>query len=184
LEALIKRLQPLRHLEQLLIAKLVPPHEDEAISLPSSTNSLSDTHSHQRTISYSGNTSDFDSSSFASPSKQASILDKMNNTNWRTQEIFVRPGVSLKGAFARSKLFNSPLLAETGRTEPGSSIDSEKTLARPLSAGALDSESATFDYAQGILNTHASDIRALWEDRAVREVLKKRKVKIEEGPGL
>ncbi|KAJ6608250.1 guanine nucleotide binding protein, alpha subunit [Mycena sp. CBHHK59/15] len=108
-DALCLRLLPLRHIEALLIAKLVPPHEDEATHLP-----------------------DF-------PDAPASHL----NLNGQQPEIFVRPGNRWKGT--------------------------------PQHAA---------DEPQAVLHALRRDLIALWADPAVRAVLRKRKIRLEEGPGF
>ncbi|KAI0074990.1 G-alpha-domain-containing protein [Panus rudis PR-1116 ss-1] len=119
LETLCMRLLPLRHVESLLIAKLVPPNEDEA------------TH-----------------------------LGNMSITRdphlYRQQEIFVRPGVSWKGAMKRN--------------------------GRPNSLGTTGQE--TQDESQAIIHGCRNEMMALWHDPTVKDVLKKRKIRLEESPGF
>ncbi|THV07179.1 G-alpha-domain-containing protein [Dendrothele bispora CBS 962.96] len=74
LEALKMRLLPLRHIEALLVAKLVPPNEDEATQLPGQSQNNGFSHN-----STSGNA-------------------------YRNQEVFVRPGTTWKGALARARV--------------------------------------------------------------------------------
>lgn len=134
IQELKMRLLPLRHIEQLLIAKLVPPGEDEAThfgGFNGHTNGHGHSHSH-------------------SASARAN------------QEIFVRPGTSWKGFVARGK----------GVLGAG----------RPTSAGTAGIE--TKDEATVVLHECRSDLLCLWGDPAVREILRRRKIRLEEQPGL
>ena len=108
LELLRQRLMPLRHVEALLIAKLVPPNEHEATHL--------------------GN----------------------------HHEVFVRPGFAWKVA----------------RGSGG----------RPISAGTTGIE--TQDEVQEVFYRCRDDLLALWRDDTVRRVLRRRKIRLEESPGL
>jgi guanine nucleotide-binding protein alpha-1 subunit len=121
LESLSMRLLPLRHIESLLIAKLVPPNEDEATHL-----GLANT-------------------------------DSSSSTN---REIFVRPGLTWKGGLHNRN----------------------RNYGRPQSAGTHGQE--TLDETQIVLNQCCNDMIALWNDKTVRDILKKHKVRLEESPGL
>lgn len=123
LHAICMRLLPLRHVETLLIAKLVPPNEDEATHLG---------------ISDSG----YDPHSY------------------RKQEVFVRPTTTWKGA--QKKQSNGS--------------------GRPSSAGTTGIE--TPEESQAVLHQCRNDMIALWNDRTVKDILKKRKIRLEESPGL
>ncbi|EGO29187.1 hypothetical protein SERLADRAFT_445016 [Serpula lacrymans var. lacrymans S7.9] len=125
LDFLKMRLAPLRHIEALLIAKLVPPNEDEAISLPASS----------------------------SVSNYQSTRSRSSERSWRTQEVFVR-------ALAKSSRANG----------------------RPHSFDAVTPGSR--DEAQEVLHSCRHDIMTLWNDRTVREILRKRKIRLEEFPGF
>ncbi|TFL00909.1 guanine nucleotide binding protein, alpha subunit [Pterulicium gracile] len=124
---LIARLQPIRELESFLIAKLVPPNEDEPTSLTGAELSSS---------SGDGQTS-----------------------SWRSQEVFVR-GVT----GWRSVLDNARL----NQQAHGSNVYSVESV----------------DECQQVLYRCRADIAALWGDAKVRDVLKRKKVRLEEGPGF
>ncbi|KAG2127896.1 G-alpha-domain-containing protein [Suillus bovinus] len=130
LEMLQMRLTPLRHIEALLIAKLIPPSEDEAASVIGSS-AISAYHSHR---------------------------SRSSERSWRAQEVFVRPGATWKGALAKSS-----------RT-------------RPVSLGTTGMQ--TRDEAQEVIHSCSYDIMALWNDRLVREVLRRRKIRLEESSGF
>ncbi len=122
LETLAMRLLPLRHIEALLVAKLVPPNEDEATHLGHSSP---------------------DSDGFH-----------------YNHEIFVRPGGTWKGGMlAKARLFG-----------------------RPQSAGTTGQE--TQDESQVVLDQCRDDIVTLWKDKTVKDILRKRKIRLEESPGL
>ncbi|KAG1779399.1 guanine nucleotide binding protein, alpha subunit [Suillus placidus] len=130
LEMLQMRLTPLRHIEALLIAKLIPPSEDEAASVIGSS-AISAYHSHR---------------------------SRSSDRSWRAQEVFVRPGATWKGALAKS------------------------TRTRPVSLGNTGMQ--TRDEAQEVIHSCSYDIMALWNDRLVREVLRRRKIRLEESSGF
>ena len=121
--AIKERLKPLRHIESILVAKLVPPNEAEA--------------------TYLGNRPDVVSSS----------------QNRKDQEIFVRPGRGWHGALLRGARSS-----------------------RPSSAGSTGLE--TPDDTQCVLDSCRADVIALWQNPAVRAILRRRKVRLEELPGL
>lgn len=124
LQTLKARLTPLRHVESLLIAKLVPPNEDEATSLHPVG-------------------------------------------NWRNQEVFVRSVTGWKSALAKARSVNANVYSENGR---------------PLSAGVTGLETA--DEPQEVLHSCRRDMQQLWNDRSVQDILRKRKIRLEEFPGL
>ncbi|KAF8828262.1 hypothetical protein HHX47_DHR4000576 [Lentinula edodes] len=148
IESLKLRLFPLHHIEALLIAKLVPPNEEEAtrlIASPESTNTYPPSH----------------------PAR----------TSYKTQEIFVRPGPGWKGGLARARVSypsftGSPNGEESGSTNAG----------RPNSAGNIGLE--TSDEPQEVLNACRTDIMRLWADRGVKQLLHRRKIRLEEYPGF
>ncbi|KAF9457920.1 guanine nucleotide binding protein, alpha subunit [Collybia nuda] len=146
LEALKSRLLPLRHIEALLIAKLVPPNEDEATHLVGP-------HTY--------------------PPGQAQYNPGGNS--FRTQEIFVRPGAAWKGAMSKARV-NYP--SYNGSDEPHPTPDT----GRPTSAGNTGLE--TPDEPQEVLNQCRKDMMLLWNDEVVREILKRKKVRLEELPGF
>ena len=117
-----ERLKPLRHIESILVAKLVPPNEAEA---------------------HLANRPDFISSF----------------QNRKGQEIFVRPGMGWHGALLRGARST-----------------------RPSSAGSTGLE--TPDDAQCVLDSCRADMVALWQNPTVRAILQRRKVRLEELPGL
>ncbi|KAI0360447.1 G-alpha-domain-containing protein [Trametes cingulata] len=131
LEELRRRLHPLRHVESLLIAKLVPPNEHEATTL-----GVGGSNSVNGNVSYYG-------SGHPQPSHA-----------FRQQEVFVRPGASWK----------------------------MRTIGRPQSAGTTGQE--TVDESQAVLYHCRSDMAALWQDPVVRQILRRRKIRLEESPGF
>ncbi|TBU61057.1 G-alpha-domain-containing protein [Dichomitus squalens] len=130
LEDLRRRLHPLRHIESLLIAKLVPPNEHEATTL-----------GYGGSNSVNGNVGPpWNSRQFAHSSQH--------------KEIFVRPGAAWK-------------LRSHGR---------------PQSAGTTGQE--TVDESQAVLHHCRTDIVTLWNDPVVRQILRRRKIRLEESPGF
>ncbi|KAI8986680.1 G-alpha-domain-containing protein [Trametes punicea] len=131
LENLRRRLYPLRHVESLLIAKLVPPNEHEATTL-----GVGGSNSVNGNVSSSGSGHSLPSSVF------------------HHQEVFVRPGAAWK----------------------------LRTSGRPQSAGTTGQE--TIDESQAVLHRCCSDMIALWNDPIVRQILRRRKIRLEESPGF
>lgn len=115
LRGLVGALDAVRRIEAVLIAKLVPPDEDEATHL-------------------------------GRPG---------------ADEVFVRPGAGWKGLVARG-----------GRTHSG----------RPTSLG--DTGMETRDDITAGLHACRHEMLALWDHPTTREILRRRKVRLEEGPGL
>lgn len=152
LDALKTRLLPLRHIEALLIAKLVPPNEDEATRLAGPSN-YRDGHGHSRNHSY------YD------------------------QEIFVRPGAGWKGALARARV-NCTDYPSSGGSSICSSSSNEytNTAQRPISAGNIGLE--TPDEPQEVLNACRNDMIQLWNDQGIRDILRRKKIRLEDSSGL
>jgi hypothetical protein len=146
LEALKSRLQPLRHVEDLLVAKLVLPNEDEATHLAGLSNSIY-------------------------PPGQPQQHSASNS--FRSQEVFVRPGAAWKGALSKARVTN-PSMSDEGT--------SAHQNGRPNSAGTAGLE--TTDEPQEVLHSCQRDLISLWNDEVVREILRRKKVRLEEFPGL
>ena len=130
LEQLKMRLLPLRHIEALLIAKLVPPNEDEA------------TH-----LGHKG--------------KANCSISSESDRSHHSPEVFVRGTSSWKGLLAKGV---------------------SRINGRPISAGSAGLE--TRDEPQEVLHSCRRDIMALWDDPTVRDILRRRKIRPEEFPGL
>lgn len=147
LEALCMRLLPLRHIETLLIAKLVPPNEDEATRLGVSNPPRHLGYSSSQTLVNSDYSRD-----------REVVEDDRQPFSYRHQpEIFVRPtNTSWKGSLKR--------------------------YGRPSSLGNTGQE--TQDESQIVINECRQAMIALWDDKLVRQVLRKRKIRLEESPGL
>jgi len=148
LELVKLRLSPLHHVEALLIAKLIPPSQDDAWAPIASTSTsgapiITPYHHHHPAYHH------------------------RPDQRWRpSQEVFVRPSAtSWKGALAKS--FPFPTSARPN------SIDDDST-----------STATSRDEAQQVLNACYGDITALWSDPFVREILRRRKIRLEESPGL
>ena len=134
LETIAMRLLPLQHIESLLVAKLVPPNEEEATHLG------------------------------VCPGDDGGDDDRGCAVRHRRhhQEIFVRPGATWKGGMLNRAR--------------------QQQLGRPVSAGTTGQE--TQDESQLALNQCREDMMTLWNDRFVRDVLRNRKMRLEESPGL
>lgn len=142
LESLKHRLQPLKHIERMLIAKLVPPNEEEPTQL-------------------------------AAPGNANSTSPQQGALSYRSQEIFVRPGPGWKGALSRARVNYPGFSGSEGGNGSGG---------RPMSAGNAGLE--TQDEPQEVLNLLRMEMVQLWKDPVVKEILKRKKIKLEEGSGL
>lgn len=130
---------PLRDIEQVLVAKLIPPNEDEPTHLGHA------------------------------PTEQ-----DITSVAQRNQEVFVRPGPSWRGALSRARVHN-----------PSSTQESDEdttSCTRPTSAGNTGLETA--DEAQHVLHSLRKDMIQLWNDPTIREILRRKKIRLEETPGL
>ncbi|KAF9003323.1 guanine nucleotide binding protein, alpha subunit [Cyathus striatus] len=151
IEALKSRLQPLRHVEAMLIAKLVPPNEDEATHL-----------------------------GVLNPPPHHHHVTASTSSAYRNQEIFIRPGPGWRGALSRARVTGPT--SYSGSDDSGSSTGHNNSSGRPLSAGNTGLE--TQDECQEILHQCRRDIMALWGDEGVREILRRKKIRLEEFPGF
>ena len=68
------------------------------------------------------------------------------------------------------------------RGRKGGMMQRARAFGRPHSAGTHGQE--TQDESQMVLYQCRDDLMALWNDRTVRDILRKRKVRLEERPGL
>lgn len=167
LEALKARLLPLRHIEALLIAKLVPPNEEEATHL-SAPGPYNNNHSHPSPTDshFSDHITHYNSRSHGHQRSQS----------YWNQEIFVRPGPGWKGGLARARV-NFP-----DYSSDASSQSSSSSAPRPMSAGNTGLESP--DEPQEVLHSCRRDMIQLWNDDGIREMLRRKKVRLEEASGL
>ncbi|KDR68389.1 hypothetical protein GALMADRAFT_78688 [Galerina marginata CBS 339.88] len=162
LDALKARLLPLRHIEALLIAKLVPPNEEEATHLAGPTH-------------YNG---------YSHPSPTESHFSHHNgrshahhrSQSYRNQEIFVRPGPGWRGGLARARV-NFP-----GHSYDDGPSSQTSNGQRPMSAGNTGLE--TPDEPQEVLHSCRRDMIQLWNDDGIRDILRRRKIRLEEASGF
>ena len=180
-DALKARLLPLQHIEALLIAKLVPPNEDEATRLHAgpSNNNYRDGNGIY-TIGGGGVGNDRSSSSRRGHHGRGSSYN---------QEIFVRPCASWKGALARARV-NSTDYPSCGSSSSSSEYyystspqpPQQQQQQRPMSAGNTGLE--TPDELQEVLSSCRKDMIQLWNDQGVREILRRKKIRLEDASGL
>ncbi|KAF8906740.1 guanine nucleotide binding protein, alpha subunit [Gymnopilus junonius] len=165
LEALKTRLLPLRHIEAMLIAKLVPPNEEEATHLGVITGG-----------EYrNGNGHAPGSPTESHFSHHNGRLGHHRSQSYRNQEIFVRPGPGWKGGLARARVnFQSDSYEDSSPQSSNSQ--------RPMSAGTTGLE--TQDEVQDVLNSCRKDMIQLWNDDGIRDILRRRKIRLEEGSGF
>ena len=151
------RLLPLRHIEALLIAKLVPPNEDEATDYGFSPSYRYHGNGKGKETDYGGATG----FGWGGIGGGGGVGVGGIQESRRHREVFVRAGVSWKGALAKGK--------------------TTTTNGRPHSAGvAIDIQ----DEPTAVLYACRNDLLDLWHDHEVRDILKKRKIRLEEQPGL
>lgn len=161
LDALKARLLPLQHIEALLIAKLVPPNEDEATRIGGPGNCR------DGNGIYSGNDH---------------ARGHGRGSSQHTQEIFVRPGASWKGALARARVNFTDYPSNGGYSSSSSSSNNEYSTQRPISAGNTGLE--TPDELQEVLSSCRKDMVQLWNDQGIREILRRKKIRLEDASGL
>ena len=167
LDALKARLLPLRHIEALLIAKLVPPNEDEA--------------THFALSGYGDG---------IHPSPAGINMHTVTNYgrghgrshSYYNQEVFVRPGVGWKGALARARVNFTEYPSSGGSSSSSSSSNNGYTTHRPMSAGNTGLE--TEDEPQEVLYSCRKDMLQLWNDQGIREILRRKKIRLEDASGL
>ncbi|KAL5476925.1 hypothetical protein ACEPAI_3111 [Sanghuangporus weigelae] len=202
LHELSMRLIPLRHIEQLLIAKLVPPDESEA------------TH-------FGAEVPDADPGIASGSGIYGGVSvgrgHDRGGGNARNQEIFVRPGTAWKGFVARGKgrptnrspsppsltpsnsHSNSHHSHSHSHSQSHSHSNSHHShsnsnsnpnyYSHPLEYGHERSHSHSReielqDEPTTVLHALRHDIMSLWRDPTVEKVLKKKKVRLEEQPGF
>ena len=159
MDTLKARLLPLRHIEALLVTKLVPPNEEEAAHFPRAS---------------AGSSAGASSSSSTSNSSAGSGYG--TNYAYRKQEIFVRPGPGWKGALARARVNYPGSGYGYGSDDGVKQNDGSGSGARPTSAGNTGLE--TQDGPQEVLNMYRREMIALWHDEGVMDVLKRRKIRL------
>ena len=166
LDALKARLLPLWHIEALLIAKLVPPNEEEATY-----------------FTRAGARTSAGASSSSSTSNSDAGSGYGTNHVYRNQEIFVRPGQGWKGGLARARVNCSSSGNGYGGDDGVKQNNGSGSGAGPTIVGN-STGLETQDELQEVLNICRSDMIALWRDEGVRDVLRRRKIRLEEGSGL
>lgn len=100
-------------------------------------------------------------------------------------EVFVRPTSGWKGALARARVSYPSFLSEgqnstTTGSASGNSSGSESGNGSALGSAEADGP----DEVQETLSALCGDMIQLWQDAGVREVLKRRKIRLEEGSGF
>lgn len=159
--ALKSRLSPIRDIEQRLIGLLVPPDEEEATHLGNGT--------------LGGNGIHYTTSA---PISARPPARNNNNTNTGPGEVFVRPTSMWRGALARARVTYPSFFGDDGNASSDSSGESS------ASGGAGTRSLDGSDDIQEILNALCGDMIQLWEDPNVRGVLKRHKIRLEEGSGF
>lgn len=196
----MRRLLPLRHLEALLMTKLAPPEEDEATRLltypppvydPSSPHSYPPTNGYDYGFSGSTNTGINGSSSSSHVYHPNSYSNgngngysnghrpSINSRSSQPQELFVRSNTAWKSHLSRTapSPSSADISSPSSSTLIGSTSHNHKEKER--AGGVLDSHDPT-----QIIHSCREDILDLWHEPVVREVLRRRKVRLEESPGL
>jgi guanine nucleotide-binding protein subunit alpha len=147
IEALKSRLSKIRHIEQYLISKLVPPNEEEPTHLGNG--------------SIGGNVIHFSASSSRSGNG----------------EVFVRPTSGWRGALARARVSYPSFLGDSSHSNGSGNSNGCEHRSRSIDVEATDETQET-------LHALCGDMIQLWQDSSVREVLKRRKIRLEEASGF
>jgi hypothetical protein len=162
-DALKARLRPLQHIEASLIAKLVPPNEDEATRL------------------HAGPSYCRDGNGMCAGNDHRKRGHGRGNSQYN-QEIFVRPCASWKGALARARVNFPSYGGNYSSTSSSSNNEYSSTSKRPMSAGNRGLE--TPDELQEVLASCRKDMIQLWNDQGIREILRRKKIRLEDASGL
>lgn len=184
------RLLPLRHIEQLLIAKLVPPDEEEATHFGTGA-------SPGGFVSSPGEASGSGSGGVGVGGSNVGYgiagPSRARERSGRNQEIFVRPGTGWKGFVARGPGKSRPSDRSPSPSQRSSISQSQAYPKNNGHHGRAHSHSRPYELSQSVdlqdeptavLHACRHDIMALWKDPSVKEVLRKKKVRLEEQPGL
>ena len=148
------RLSPIRHIERLLIHRLVPPSEEEPTHL--GDGNIGGNAIHFRTT-FGGKTSS------------------------SRGEVFVRPTTGWRGALARARVSYPSFLSGTESDRTASSDNSSWLESGNRSSSDPDGST---NEAQETLNTLCEDMSQLWQDPGVREVLRRKRIRLEEESGF
>ncbi|EJD05576.1 G-alpha-domain-containing protein [Fomitiporia mediterranea MF3/22] len=191
LHELSMRLLPLRHIEQLLIAKLVPPDEEEATHFGSSTGGFVSVLG-PNDASGSGSNGNYAGEGFASGSEfkghHGGTVGRLHDRAGRNQEIFVRPGTAWKGFVARGKDRPSNRSPSPSQHSHTHSYSQSYSKGHPHHGHSLSHDLSQsidlHDETTAVLHSCRHDIMELWRDPTVREVLRKKKIRLEEQPGF
>jgi len=152
LEVLRARLAPLRHVEALLISKLVQPDENEAAAHFAPAVAMSNT---------------FDE--LPSPTtSHFTHYPRSRNNHFRNQEISVRPGPGWRGVLSRARVDLEFPSADSTNGQFNRNSSSKEIR----------------DEAQEMLYSCRKDMMQLWHDPVVKEILRRRKIRLEESSGL
>ncbi|XP_006463700.1 hypothetical protein AGABI2DRAFT_187221 [Agaricus bisporus var. bisporus H97] len=155
IRALKSRLSPIRDIEQRLIGQLVPPDEEEATHLGNGNLGGNGIH-------YTTSTS--------------MVVGSPGRGDIAQGEVFVRPTTMWRGALARARVTHPAFFGDGGSASSDSSGES-------TGSGGVGSLEYSDDI-QETLNALCADMVQLWEDPNVRGVLKRQKIKLEEGSGF
>jgi guanine nucleotide-binding protein subunit alpha len=157
IKALKSRLSPIRDIEQRLIGQLVPPDEEEATHLGNGN--------------LGGNGIHYTTSAPV-------VVGPPGRNNMGQGEVFVRPTSMWRGALARARVTYPSFFGDDGNASSDSSAESAG------SSGVGGRSRDGSDDIQEILNALCGDMIQLWEDPNVREVLRRHKIRLEEGSGF
>jgi len=156
IQVLKLRLSPIRHIEQVLINRLVPPSEEEPTHLGDG--------------SIGGNPIHF-SATFGAKTPASSSRG----------EVFVRPTTGWRGALSRARV-SYPSFFSGAESDRTASSDNS-SWCESGNRSSSDREGGTNE-AQETLNTLCGDMIQLWQDADVREVLKRKRIRLEEESGF
>lgn len=160
IEGFKSRLSPIKHIEQLLISKLVPPNEEEPTHLGNGNIGGNGIH-------LGGGFGTFGAGSSSSSTRSGS------------GEVFVRPTTGWRGALARARVSYPSFLGDGGNHSGSGSGNSSG-----CESGNGSTVAENTDETQETLNALCGDMIQLWQDPGVRDILKRRKIRLEEGSGF
>lgn len=165
IQVLKSRLSPIRHIEQLLISRLVPPNEEEPTHLGNG--------------SIGGSALHFGAAFGSKIPAGSSSPSSRGGSGSGSGEVFVRPTTNWRGALARARVSYPSFISGSDR---GTSSDNSSGC-ESGNRSSTDPEGNTNE-TQETLNTLCRDMVQLWQDPGVREVLKRKKIRLEEESGF
>jgi hypothetical protein len=193
--------QPLLEIEQLLTAMIVPANEDEPAGFIKNFHNPSSSSRFGSGGGGYGSGNDVNGGNEGANNRLSTILTSGSNINrgwgWENpnSKIFIRPRAGMQGTLSRARVHYVSLEDEGGEGSAGAGgsddlnddggYDSSPEGGLGHTAnGTGTNANGLVDETQKVLHSVRREMVALWEDEHVQRVLKRKKVRVEEGSGL